>query len=99
MLEKFTSRPAEEILLDLYALKLRERDGEKIEQPLITLLLIGNRTPIQGFLMDMKNEPKEKGIVVKLNNSNDLLFVDLYTVAGITIHHADRCAVFLVELG
>lgn len=98
MLEKFTSRPAEEILQDLYALKLRERNGEKMEQPLITLLLGGNRTAVRGFLIDQKNEAKDKGVVVKLQDSNDVLFVDIYAIAGIVIHEADRIVPFLIDL-
>jgi hypothetical protein len=98
LLNKYSSRPTEDILIDLNALKIRELDGENIEQPLITLLLGGNRVPVQGFLVDMKNELKEKGVVVKLQDSNDVLFVEAYAVAGIVIHEADRIAPLLVDL-
>lgn len=98
LLNKYSSRPTEDILIDLNALKIRELNGENIEQPLITLLLGGNRVPVQGFLVDMKNEPKEKGVVVKLQDSNDVLFVETYAVAGIVIHEADRIAPLLVDL-
>ncbi|MBS1505213.1 MAG: hypothetical protein JSS79_01095 [Bacteroidetes bacterium] len=98
LLNKYTSRPTEDILIDLNALKIRELDGENIEQPLITLLAGGNRIPVRGFLVDMKNEPKENGVVMKLQDSNDVLFVEIYAIAGIVIHEADRIAPLLVDL-
>lgn len=98
LLNKYSSRPTEDILIDLNALKIRELDGENIEQPLITLLAGGNRIPVRGFLVDMKNEPKEKGVVMKLQDSNDVLFVENYAIAGIVIHEADRIAPLLIDL-
>src|SRR4051812_34825634 len=76
LIEKLTSRPATEILKELYELKVRERDGEKIEQPLITLFLGGNRFPVRGFLMDMKDETDKQSVVIRLQDANDVVFVD-----------------------
>jgi hypothetical protein len=98
LLDKFTSRPTEDILTDLYFLKVRENNGEKIEQPMITLLLGSNRLPVTGFLIDIKNGPKEKGVVMKLVDSNDVLFVDMFSVVGIAIRDADKIAPLLVEI-
>jgi len=98
LLDKFTSRPAEDILTDLYFLKVRENNGEKIEQPLITLLLGSNRLPVTGFLIDMKNESKERGVVMKLADSNDVLFVDMFSVVGIALRNADKIVPLLVEI-
>jgi hypothetical protein len=104
MMQQYTSRPVEEILRDLYALKLRERDGEEIQQPSITLLLGSNDAPVRGFLPvrgylnDLKDEPSEKSVAFQIESTNDMMFVNTFTVKGIVVHDADRNAHLLVNL-
>jgi hypothetical protein len=104
MMQRYTSRSVEEILRDLYALKLRERDGEKIEQPSVTLLL-GNKyapvrgfLPVRGYLNDLQDGPRGKSVVFHIESTNDMMFVNAFTVKGVVVHDADRNAHLLVNL-
>ncbi|GHM98996.1 hypothetical protein WSM22_04860 [Cytophagales bacterium WSM2-2] len=97
MLQKFTLRPAAEILRDLYLLKQRERSGEEITQPLITIMP-GNKLPVSGFLIDFKDDKDQRGVVLEAEGSNDLVFLELYWITGISIRDADKVAHLLVDL-
>lgn len=96
MLEKFISRSTDEVLLDVYALRLRELDGEKMERPLLTLFLGGNRMPINGFLNDLRKENNIKGIV--LHHNHETTFIEMSAVVGITLHAADKLVPFFIDL-
>jgi|GEM_PF-6523855 len=97
MLQKFTLRPSTEILRDLFLLKQRERSGEEIVQPLITIMP-GNKLPVRGFLIDFKDDKDQRGVVLEMEGSNDVIFLELYWVTGISIQDADKIAPWLVDL-
>jgi hypothetical protein len=97
MLQKFSLRPCTEILLDLYLLKQRERSGEEIVQPLITIMP-GNKLPVSGFLIDFKDNKDQRGVVLELEGSSDVAFLELYWITGMSIHEADRIAHLLIDL-
>ena len=97
MLQKFTLRSSSEILKDIYLLKQREIDGEEIKQPLITVMR-GNDLPISGFLIDFKNDKEQRGVVLEISGSNDVVFLDLFWISGISVHDVDRVAHLLIDL-
>ncbi|GHM98999.1 hypothetical protein WSM22_04890 [Cytophagales bacterium WSM2-2] len=97
MLQKFISRPGTEILHDLFYLKQRERSGEEITQPLITVMP-SNKLPISGFLIDFKDDKDQRGIVLERAGSTDVVFLELGWITGVAIHEADRIALYLVDL-
>jgi hypothetical protein len=97
MIEKYKLMPANEILLDLYLLKQRERSGEEINQPQITIMP-GSRLPISGFVIDFEDDKDKHGVVLEIAGSSDLSFIELFWITGVTIHDADKIAPYLLDI-
>lgn len=97
MIQKYTLRPTIEILRDLYFLKQRERSGEEIIQPLITIMP-SNKLPISGFLIDFKDDKDQRGVVLELAGSNNVAFIELHWISGVAIQDADKVAHLLMDL-
>jgi hypothetical protein len=97
LMQKYTLRPAVDILRDLYGLKQRQRSGEEIFQPLLTIMP-GNKLPVRGFLIDFKDDKDQRGVVLELEGTSNVLFLELYWITGVVIHDADRVAIYLIDL-
>jgi hypothetical protein len=97
LIEKYKLKPAVEILRDLYLLKQRERSGEEISQPQITIMP-GSKLPISGFVIDFEDDKDKRGVVLEVAGTSDLSFIELYWITGVTIHNADKIAPYLLDI-
>lgn len=94
----FLSRPPSQILLEILDLKRRSEIGERIDIPLITLML-NTRNTVCGFLVDYKMEEHQSPhLMMELAGSSDIFFTKASAVEGLIVHAIEKIDYLLFDI-
>ncbi len=97
----FSTQEPRELLFELYRMRQRIILGEKLELPLITLLLWPEGKEVSGFLLDMKSEKNDHHILMQPggdHGSHDLFYSYLSAVRSVKLHDAVHYEHILTEV-
>jgi hypothetical protein len=89
----FKTKEPQEIIFDVYRIRQRMLMGEELEMPLIMLFLFPEGKEVSGYVLDVKEEKGQYSAAIQLGgqqSSNDIFYVYLGAIRGVTIHDIDR---------
>jgi hypothetical protein len=93
----FGTKDPTELVLEMYRIRQRILLGEQIEMPLVTLLISPEGTQVDGYILDVNTDAKDRHVSVQLG-SGDIFYTKLPVIQGIVIRNIERYESVLTEV-